>query len=102
LGQFYGQSTDIKFKGSLDDCRNNQVINNRLYGKSATNILPIVEKTDHPIYDDISLPKCITSKDSGNFKTRYINVMTNPSGLRLDKKCLREENLSKENTCLPN
>ena len=99
-GMFYSQNGDPTFQDSVNECKNHNTINNRLYNKAATNIQPINDLKDTPIYQDIKLPKCLTTKDLGGLKTSYVNVFSLPEGARLDHKCLKEDELNKSNSCL--
>jgi hypothetical protein len=98
--KFYNQNNDPTYNLSVNECKNYKVIINRLYNKAQTNIHPI-SKNDHPIYDDINLPECLTVQDSGLLKTNFINIFSLPEGVKLDKKCLKGERLTKTNSCLP-
>lgn len=99
-GKFYAQEPDPTFTSSISDCKNYRVINNRLYDKPAKYDKPITVN-DKPLYDDIKLPQCVTVPDNGSLKTNYINVFTLPEGVRLDKKCLKGDMLTKQNSCIP-
>ena len=97
---FYSQNNDPTFTNSINDCKNYKVINNRLYNKPVVNNEPIDDKKDKAIFDDLRVPRCLTIPDNGNLKTNYINVFSLPEGTRLDRKCLKGESLTKQNSCM--
>ena len=100
-GSFYSQNSDPTFQDSIKECVNNKIIINRLYNKPATFQGAIDERKESPQWPDIKLPRCITTPDNGKLKTNYINIFTLPEGTRLDRKCFKEEKLTKHNSCLP-
>jgi hypothetical protein len=99
-GNFYSQNDDPTFADSINECKNHKIINNRLYNKAVTNLQPINDQKDVPIFSDIKLPKCLTVADNGSLKTSYVNVFSLPEGSRLDQKCLKGDELNKSNSCL--
>lgn len=100
---FYSQDADPTFENSRDDCKMNQVINKRLYDDSVqTTQKSSDEFKGKKLFDDINLPKCITVPDNGSLKTSYINVYSLPEGIRLDKKCLKDDEMNKQNSCHSN
>jgi hypothetical protein len=95
---FYGFAEN--YVNGRDDCANNKIINNRLYGLPPTNTKDITDK-DKPQFDHIKFPFCKSKISSAGTQGHFANVFTLPSGRRLDKKCLQYLKLNKHNSCIP-
>lgn len=82
------------------DCVNNKILVNRLYGLPPTNIQEITNKMN-PVFKHIQLPQCKSKINPGITLGHFSNLFTLPQGRRLDKKCLKYLNLTKHNSCIP-
>ena len=97
--KFYNQGQNPSFPETLEDCTNHKILINRLYNLPADNTRPIT-KNDKPIYKSIQFPQCLSSREPQGSKTHYLNVFELPSGEDLGTKCIKNDYVNKNNSCL--
>jgi hypothetical protein len=96
---FFNQMKNPSFSGALEDCKNHNVLINRLYNRSPNDDSELAEK-DKPIYKSIRFPQCLSGKDPTGTKTHFMNIFGLPSGEDLKTKCLLGKNLTKARSCI--
>ena len=97
--KFENHGVNPSFSDALEDCNNHKILFNRLYNRPADSETPI-KKTDKPLYKSILIPKCESMKEQVTAKTHFLNVFDLPNGQNLDRKCIVNKNLTKNNSCM--
>ena len=98
--KFYNQELDKSFMDNLNDCRDHQMLINRLYNLP-TNSKRQINSDDKPRYDDVMLPECLNSESDPQAKTHFVNIYTLPQGINLSDMCMLEKSVNQRNTCVP-
>lgn len=100
--EFYNQLQDNNFNQSGTDCKNNRLLNNRLYGLPDSYIeTDRNAKKGKPRFDDILFPQCTSDNSlTGGINTFY-QVYTLPQGENLKKKCIVNNKINSQNSCMP-
>lgn len=99
-GKFYHETSDPKFKVSAQDCLNSKLIVNRVFGKPMTNTDSIVEGKDKLVYDNFESTRCHMESGASGAKTAYYSIFSVPVGEKLSTKCLHNEKLKVDNSCI--
>lgn len=99
--EFYNQFTDKGFIDSSRDCKNNQIINNRLYRLPKEYNQDYSKFEGKEIYPDVQFPLCNSSNSLQSGDNFFHQVYDLPSGENLNEKCIKEGQLDNTNTCIP-
>lgn len=99
--QFYNQLTDRDYSDASRDCKNNQIINNRLYRLPKEYTGSYANYKGKEIFNDIIFPLCQANNSYSSGDSFYHQVYELPEGESLKSKCLKEDKIDNTNTCIP-
>lgn len=99
-GKFYNEISDPTFKDAIEDCKDSQIIANRVFNKTIDNTDPIIEGKDNTLYSNFEMTRCLSVSGSSGSNSAFYGINTIPLGERLSTKCLHDSNLDKDNSCI--
>lgn len=97
--EFFLLGRDKEFRNSSQDCLNITIINNRLHSLPVDYTGSYEKKKDGLKFKDIKFPVCLTENSRSNGSASFHQIYAIPEGENLATKCLKEKNLTNDNSC---
>ncbi len=98
--EFYHQKVDSAYTRPREECKKNMMINNRLFNLPQDNTNVFSTQTPRVGFEKIRFVQC-RSNSRLNTNSLQANIFSLPEGKRLDKKCIKNELLTKGSSCIP-